>query len=108
MGETMVSYHTPGPRKVPAVNKKKRQVGPIKSKVHVRQTKQIVLSFLDRKSHISTHITPREASIIAIYVIKILGNFMKQLRIKRLEMVSLELFFSLGQPSGPYPSIAKD
>jgi hypothetical protein len=36
---------------------------------------------------------PRGASIITIYIIKVLGSFMKLLRINRLEMVSWESIF---------------
>jgi hypothetical protein len=54
--------------------------------------KQILLVFFYSKGLVYMHIVLIDASITTICIIKIIGNFMRQLNIKRTEMVSWERF----------------
>jgi hypothetical protein len=53
---------------------------------------QILMVFFYSKGLIYLHIVLIDTSITAICIIKFIGNFMKQLNIKRTEMVSWEWF----------------
>jgi hypothetical protein len=61
--------------------------------VQASGTKQIVMAFSDIRGLIYTPIVPKGAKINAIYIVKILGIFLKILRQKQLEMVSRQWFF---------------
>jgi hypothetical protein len=66
---------------------KKGEPGQLKTGVHARRTNQMLLAFFDSEGLISVHIMPRGASINFIYIIKVLGNFMKWLKNKRPVLV---------------------
>jgi histone-lysine N-methyltransferase SETMAR len=93
MDETMVCYHTPQTKKQSKQWIKKGQPGPIKARVHASRTKQMVMAFFDSKGLVYTHIVPRGATINAIYTVKVLGIFMKNLKKKRPAMLQQEWFF---------------
>jgi hypothetical protein len=95
MDETMMSYCTWKTKKQSLPWIKKGQPGPINAKVHASRTKQTLLAFFDSKGLIYTLSVTRDASTNAIYIIKVLGIFTKQLRMKRPEMVCRE-WFSIG------------
>ncbi len=93
MDETIVSYHTPETKKQSRQWIEKGKPGPIKAGVHASRTKQMVMAFFDCKGLIYTHIVPGGDKVNAIYIVKVLGTFMKHLRKKRPEMVSQDWFF---------------
>jgi hypothetical protein len=84
------NYYTPKTKKQSQQRIKRSQLGPIN--VQASQTKQMLLAFSYSKVLIYGHIMPRGASTITIYIINVLGSFMKLLRINKLEMVSWEWF----------------
>jgi histone-lysine N-methyltransferase SETMAR len=93
MDETMVCYHTPQTKKQSKQWIKKGLPGPIKARVHASRTKQMVMALFDSKGLIYTHIVPRGTTINAIYTVKVLGIFMKNVKKKRPAMVEQEWFF---------------
>jgi hypothetical protein len=104
MDETMVSYYTQKTKKQSQPWIKKGQPGPINAKVHASRTKQTLLAFFDSKGLIYTHSVTRDASTNAIDIIKVLGIFTKQLRMKRPEMVCQEWFFHWYNATATLPS----
>jgi histone-lysine N-methyltransferase SETMAR len=92
MDETMVSYHTPQTKRQSKQWIKKGSPGPVKAKVAASRTKQMLVAFFDKKGLVYTHIVPRGVTINANYTIIVLGKFLKQLRLKRPEMVEQEWF----------------
>jgi hypothetical protein len=80
MDETIVSYHTPETKKQSRQWIEKGKPGPINARVHASSTKQMVMAFFDYKGLIYTHINPRGDKVNAIYIVKVLGTFMKHLR----------------------------
>jgi hypothetical protein len=88
MDKTMVSFHTLETKKQSKQWIEKRKPGPIKARVHTSQTKQMVMAFFNSCWLIYTHIVLKDSKINnAIYIVKVLGIFMKKLRQKRPEMV---------------------
>jgi histone-lysine N-methyltransferase SETMAR len=93
MDETMVCHHTPATKKQSMQWVKKGQPGPIKAKVHASRTKQMLLAFFDSKGLIYSHIVPKGSAVNGKYIVKALGNFLKQLKKKRPEMMEQEWWF---------------
>jgi histone-lysine N-methyltransferase SETMAR len=93
MDETMVCHHTPATKKQSMQWVKKGQPGPIKAKVHASRTKQMLLAFFDSKGLIYSHIVPKGSTVNSNYIVKALGNFLKQLKKKRPQMVEQEWWF---------------
>jgi hypothetical protein len=87
-----VSYHTPQTKRQSKQWIKKGSPGPVKAKVEASHTKQMLVTFFDKKGLVYTHIVPRGVTINANYTIIFLGKFMKHLRIKRPETVQQQWF----------------
>jgi hypothetical protein len=77
MDETMVSYHTSEMKKQSKQWIPWGQPGPLKARVHVSLTKQMVMAFFDSHGMTYTHVIPRGASINAAYTIKVLVTFLE-------------------------------
>ena len=92
MDETLVSYYTPETKRKSKEWTLKGKPGPLKAKVQASRSKQMVFAFFDSRGLIYTHIAARSATINAPYVVDVLGKFLKQLRLKRPEMVEQEWF----------------
>jgi hypothetical protein len=75
--ETMVCYPTSETKKQFKQWIKKGKPGPIKARVQTSRTKQIILAFFDSKGLVYSHIVTRGISINALYIVKVLGFFMK-------------------------------
>jgi hypothetical protein len=85
----MVSLHTPETKKQSKQWIEKGEPGPIKARVQASRTKQVVMAFFDSRGFIYSHIVPKGAKINAIYIVKVLGIFLKKLfRQKQPELVS--------------------
>jgi histone-lysine N-methyltransferase SETMAR len=93
MDETMVCHHTPQTKKQSMQWVKKGQPGPLKAQVHASRTKQMLLAFFDSKGLIYRHIVPKGSAVNGKYIVKALGNFLKQLKKKRPEMMEQEWWF---------------
>ncbi len=94
MDETMVCYHTPKTKKQSQQWIKKGQPGgPTKAKVHASRTKQMLLAFFDCKGLIYSHIVPKGSTVNAMYIVKVLDNFMKHIKKKRPVLVDQGWFF---------------
>jgi hypothetical protein len=68
MDEAIVSYHTPETKKQAKQWKEKGQPGPIKARVLISRTKQILLAFFDNKDLIYTNIKPRGSMVNTSYI----------------------------------------
>ncbi len=86
MDESVVSMHTPETKLQSRQWLKKGTPGPIKAKVVMSRTKQMVLSFCDDKGMVYMNHVPRGATMIADYIIDALKKFLKALRQKRLDL----------------------
>jgi hypothetical protein len=93
MDETIVCHHTPQTKKQSMQWIKKRQPGPLKAKVHASRTKQMLLAFFYNRRLIYSHIVPKGSSVNGKYIVKALGNFLKQLKKKKPQMVQQEWWF---------------
>jgi histone-lysine N-methyltransferase SETMAR len=93
MDELAVSFHTPETKQQSMQWLPKGDPGPVKAKVHVTRTKQMVLAFFDSKGLIYTNYMPRGTTVNANYIVEALGTFMKILRKKRPQMVAGDWLF---------------
>jgi histone-lysine N-methyltransferase SETMAR len=93
MDESAVSFYTPETKQQLMQWLPKGQPGPVKAKVHVTRTKQVVLVFFDSKGLIYTNYVPRGNTVNANYIVEALGTFMKILRKKRPQMVAGDWLF---------------
>jgi hypothetical protein len=93
MDETMVCHHTPATKKQSMQWVKKEPARPLKAKVHAGWTKQMLLAFFDSKGLIYSHIVPKGSAVNGKYIVKALGNFLKQMKKKRPEMIEQEWWF---------------
>jgi hypothetical protein len=80
MDKIMVSYHMPQTKRQSKQVIKNGSQGPVKAKVAARSTKQMVLTFFDKKGLIYTYIVPRGSTINANYTVIVLGKFLKHFR----------------------------
>ncbi len=92
MDETMVCHHTPETKKQSMQWIKKGQPGLLKARVHASRTKQMLLAFFD-KGVIYSCIFPKGLPVNSKYIVKALGNFLKQLKKKRPGMVEQDWWF---------------
>jgi histone-lysine N-methyltransferase SETMAR len=93
MDKTMVCHHTPATKKQSMQWVKMGQSGPLKAKVNASRTKQTLLAFFYSKGLIYSHIVPKGSAVNRKYIIKALGNFLKQLKKKRPVLVEQEWWF---------------
>jgi hypothetical protein len=93
MDETMVSYYTPETKKQSEQWIEKGKPGLIKAS----RTKQMILAVFDSKSLVYSHIKARCIPINALYIVKVLGLFIKQLKKKRPCDVGPGVVVPLGQ-----------
>jgi histone-lysine N-methyltransferase SETMAR len=93
MDESAVLFHTPETKQQSKQWLPKGHPRPVKAKVHVTRTKQMVLAFFNSKGLIYTNYVPRGTMVNASYIVEALGTFMKILRKKRPEMVAGDWMF---------------
>jgi histone-lysine N-methyltransferase SETMAR len=86
MDKSAVSMHTPETKLQSRQWLKKGTPGPIKAKVVVSHTKQMLLAFFDDKGMVYTNHVPRGATMNADYIISALKKFLKALRQKRPDL----------------------
>jgi hypothetical protein len=92
MVDSAVSFHTPETKQQSKQWLKKGEPGPIKAKVHATRAKQMVLAFFDSKGLIYTNYMPGGTTVNAMYIVEVLGNFMKIFKSKRPIMAAGEWF----------------
>jgi hypothetical protein len=63
--------------------------GPVKAKVHAK-TKIMVLTFFDSQGVVNNHLVPNGTTVNSVYIVKVLQEFLIQLRKKRLILKSGE------------------
>ncbi len=107
MDETMVCYHTPATKKQSMQWVKKGQPGPLNAN-HASRTKQMLLAFFDSKDLIYSHIVPKGSAVNGKYIVKALGNFLKQMKKKRPEMIEQEWWFHWDYGSVHMAAVVQD
>jgi histone-lysine N-methyltransferase SETMAR len=93
MDETIVCHHTPETKKQSTQWVNKGQPGPLKAGLCQQDNTDAVGFFFDSKGVIYSHIDPKGSPVNGKYIVKALGNFLKQVKKKRLGMVEQKWAF---------------
>jgi hypothetical protein len=88
MDKSTVSFHMRQTKQQSKQCLVKGEPGPIKAKVHVSRSKQMVLAFFDSKGLIYTNYVPKGTTVNANHIVEALGKFLKVFRQKRPEMAA--------------------
>ena len=87
MDKSAVAYHTPETKEQSKQLVKKGFPGTIKCKTQASRVKQMVLAFHNSKGLIYTNLVPRGTTVKADYIMGALKQFLRQIRLKRPQMV---------------------
>ena len=87
MDKSAVAYHTPETKEQSKQLVKKGYPGTIKCKTQASRVKQMVLALHNSKGLIYTNLVPRGTTVEADHVIGALKQFLRQMRLKRPQMV---------------------
>jgi len=88
-----VSFHNSETKQQSKPWLEKGLTGPVKAKLHLTRTKQMVIAFFSNKSLLYTSLMPRETMVNTNYIMEALCRFMKISKQKRVITAAGERFF---------------
>ena len=108
MNKSAVSFFTPETKQKSKQWLKKGLSGPVKAKLHLTRTKQMVLAFFFNKSLIYTNFMPRGTMVNTNYIVEALGKFIQIFKQKRTITAAGEGFFLLNNAPVHTAAVATD